>query len=115
MSAVQEDEKVFASIPEAVEEIRNGRMVIVVDDAAGVLEATFDATIRTCRPATDSAVGAAANVTRTICCAPDVVSTGVIVTPAGSVVASAAIRTVPEKFTRSSTRSIPPAAPCWKS
>jgi 3,4-dihydroxy 2-butanone 4-phosphate synthase/GTP cyclohydrolase II len=33
MSAVQEDEKVFASIPEAIEEIRNGRMVIVVDDA----------------------------------------------------------------------------------
>ena len=32
MSAVTE-EKVFASIPEAIEEIRRGRMVIVVDDA----------------------------------------------------------------------------------
>lgn len=32
MSAVTE-EKVFASIPEAIEEIRQGRMVIVVDDA----------------------------------------------------------------------------------
>jgi len=32
MSAVTE-EKVFASIPEAIEEIRHGRMVIVVDDA----------------------------------------------------------------------------------
>jgi 3,4-dihydroxy 2-butanone 4-phosphate synthase/GTP cyclohydrolase II len=32
MSAVTE-EKIFASIPEAIEEIRDGRMVIVVDDA----------------------------------------------------------------------------------
>ena len=32
MSAVTE-EKVFASIPQAIEEIRQGRMVIVVDDA----------------------------------------------------------------------------------
>ena len=32
MSAMTE-EKVFASIPEAIEEIRQGRMVIVVDDA----------------------------------------------------------------------------------
>lgn len=86
--------------------------VIVVAEAAGVLEATFDATIRTCRPATDGAVGAAANVTRTICWAADVVVDGRHRHAGGQPRRVGRDPHGAGEVTRSSTRSIPPAAPC---
>ena len=61
------DRTIFSTIPEAIEDIRRGRMVLVVDDADRENEGDFIMAAETCTPEVDQLHGHAWRAASSAC------------------------------------------------